>query len=1167
MPINPQRAAKNDRGFALLITITLLAFLVLLLVSLASLTRVETQVAANNQQIAQARQNALMAMNVALGRLQQLAGPDQRVTGTADLVAGVNVAKQKWTGVWKWDSAAPTTPAWLVSTATTATSTGNSNATSALPATGTVTLVGAGSTDITVAGNEVKVETQSISSDGVPGFSGPQTVGNFAYWVGDEGVKAKVSITDPWESPTAAIKSATGTDDVTAAVYRFVGAQRNGIEGVSFTGANTVATDKLDTAYPATNTTFKGELSKVMSRGQLALANPAGQTALNGASKARFHDITASSFSVMTNVADGGLKKDLTAWLRSPASATNLPLDSSLIFNPAPDAAPSLPKWGLIRSYAGITSGAPVNPQLSTDTQQGIHPVVTYCRLGFNVSRPDPSGPIHFQFFPVVVLWNPYNVPIAASSYNFNFDFINDAPTIKIVPHQKITNSDGSITEFTRSQIEAANSTQTPPAPIPPPLAIIYLYNQSITPSSSYPSATYTQAGNKPFKFPLNCPQIPAGQSLTFTLDNSGNYVAGSNTLSPHDPSRQDNSVIIPGPVIPEASLPADLNKKIWFLNTVGNLAITLTRPSDDANYQVLENVGTFSIMRSSPLNTAYNLPTMDELGVKMFVRVEQYLSQAVHGTTYPAASAASFGLTPRWIAQFNPTAPVFLRKPRLSTQGGQNSPSLYMDVQGLVKLILPTDRAYIGAGGDVSGQGQSMSSATLPAPVENDLVLREFQPAGVPLFSLAQLQHAGLSLINLYPVYAVGNSLPNIYVKRDQDRLDTANAAAVAAVGTSSYTSKLLTKVYDLSYVLNKALWDKYYFSTIPSGLAAPADITTDYRLPNSRHSFYWKDSPSANSNQEFNEMKTTDGAAAHLLINGGFNVNSTSVQAWRALLYTHNGVATDPSDVTKKHPISRYTDSSTGVSNNNSTTDESSVWRGHRILSDAQLDTLAAKIVTEVRTRGPFMSLADFINRKRVDPLGAEKALGLKGALQAAIDATDSDTTAANRINAVYPFNHADRRIWQNSASATGISGDSTIEPTHWVGTEPPTSATAVYGLAPSTFTHPVYGTALEAPSSSRAAFAPGYLTQADLLTTIGPVITARSDTFVIRAYGDVQNPATNAIEGKAWCEAIVQRLPDYVETTVDAWTIPAANTPSGIFGRKFKIVSFRWLSSNDI
>lgn len=81
----PSFRSSGRRGFALLITVTLLAFLVLLLVSLASLTRVETQVANNNQSLAQARQNALFALNLALGQLQKHAGPDTRVTARADV--------------------------------------------------------------------------------------------------------------------------------------------------------------------------------------------------------------------------------------------------------------------------------------------------------------------------------------------------------------------------------------------------------------------------------------------------------------------------------------------------------------------------------------------------------------------------------------------------------------------------------------------------------------------------------------------------------------------------------------------------------------------------------------------------------------------------------------------------------------------------------------------------------------------------------------------------------------------------------------------------------------------------------------------------------------------------------------------------------------------------
>ena len=86
-PLHRHQRRQTRRGFALLITVTLLAFLVLLLVSLATLTRVETQVAGNGQQLSQARQNALMALNIALGQLQKYAGPDQRVTAPSDLIA------------------------------------------------------------------------------------------------------------------------------------------------------------------------------------------------------------------------------------------------------------------------------------------------------------------------------------------------------------------------------------------------------------------------------------------------------------------------------------------------------------------------------------------------------------------------------------------------------------------------------------------------------------------------------------------------------------------------------------------------------------------------------------------------------------------------------------------------------------------------------------------------------------------------------------------------------------------------------------------------------------------------------------------------------------------------------------------------------------------------
>jgi hypothetical protein len=113
---------------------------------------------------------------------------------------------------------------------------------------------------------------------------------------------------------------------------------------------------------------------------------------------------------------------------------------------------------------------------------------------------------------------------------------------------------------------------------------------------------------------------------------------------------------------------------------------------------------------------------------------------------------------------------------------------------------------------------------------------------------------------------------------------------------------------------------------------------------------------------------------------------------------------------------------------------------------------------------------------------------------------------------------------------------------------------------------------------PSASRAAYAPGFLTQADVLTAIGPELTARGDTFLIRTYGDVMNPVTGSVTpaGRAWCEAIVQRLPEYVKdaTASSAAGDPAITAPTALqnvdnqtFGRRFRIVSFRWLSPDEI
>jgi hypothetical protein len=85
------------------------------------------------------------------------------------------------------------------------------------------------------------------------------------------------------------------------------------------------------------------------------------------------------------------------------------------------------------------------------------------------------------------------------------------------------------------------------------------------------------------------------------------------------------------------------------------------------------------------------------------------------------------------------------------------------------------------------------------------------------------------------------------------------------------------------------------------------------------------------------------------------------------------------------------------------------------------------------------------------------------------------------------------------------------------------------------------------------------PSFLSQADVVTSLAPSIVSRSDTFVIRAYGDAINPASDptnpVVESTAYCEAIVQRVPDLLDPAKPA------------LGRRFVVIYFRWLSPDDV
>jgi hypothetical protein len=98
-------------------------------------------------------------------------------------------------------------------------------------------------------------------------------------------------------------------------------------------------------------------------------------------------------------------------------------------------------------------------------------------------------------------------------------------------------------------------------------------------------------------------------------------------------------------------------------------------------------------------------------------------------------------------------------------------------------------------------------------------------------------------------------------------------------------------------------------------------------------------------------------------------------------------------------------------------------------------------------------------------------------------------------------------------------------------------------------------------EAEAGAKAVGIPGYVKQGDLLTTLGPLITVRGDTFLIRAYGEDRD-ASGKVLARAMCEATVQRFPEYLDPADEATEADPKSKANQEFGRRFRLTSFRWL-----
>jgi hypothetical protein len=1208
----------KNRGFALVITVSLLVLLALVAVGLLTLSTVTLRSSSQGSAQLEARSNARLALMIALGELQKTMGPDQRVSAAAGILdenSGTleidGVEHPWWTAVWstKWagpnGSSENVTPwvrndesgglsdrrftegfdrtkevlAYLVS--------GNEGGrkrtgnqafldavTTKLTPKEEIVLVGPGTLGAAAAGSG---DSKNVVAKRIPTRNSTREVGAYAYWVGDLGIKANVGQVDRHQQGNPQ----RGAD--AAGMERLLNAQDIAEEFVANPNLGTIAVDETD---------------RIVSEQSVALAKG---VAKNNA-QAHFHDITQSSRSVLTNVRQGGLQRDLTAFLNSPTGKVpDLVMDGARvawgidptdkIIGPANpkvaaeqgtrwnetkyrDIAPSfalLRHWNKIGQELAFTKpnremlapastkdGADLRSMMNNNVnvydhanenpagflphdESNLSPVMTEGSIYYNLaSYPDTAGSrgsehnLRICLYPRIALWNPYNVELELSSTVAEL-FVNG-----------------------NKDVEVRYGNGTAPRRVPIPFGR----------GSKGMGVKYAGTDKSPahyvgtILFTLPAVTIAPGETLVFSPNKSAEYkidTISQNTLSPGvapDPSKYywaDMNT-------KHAQAPTEFIESPGGGNSSGGDNYLMALKAVTGSSRGVTDLGFDSLPQIVYANTSLQAGGGDELPVlwNKNAPVEVYAlanSNAVlPGMAIPDVRTRD-GFRFRWwkeelpsnvagsgqlqrapkhfqsavIANWNPRAAYFSRTP------WDNVTDLPPHFYGCYTRDLFDEEVSWAAMAPKLRNGR-MTGSPFSQPIDGpeQLVLFEVprKETGIP--SIGYLRHLKLSEFGWHPSYAIGNSLADPRVGRkttspvlgrtERDKNGWNEQLFGWFNSAQGYWAQLTREilfdraedhfvVYDLSYEANFNLWDNYFMSTGTANqksefLADPLK----HPLPNGRIGLR---ATSDNLESDLNDFHRT---ATQLMLEGGFNVHSTSKEAWKAILAT---TADTEFGSTGAIPFPRLVNPPKGEWLDANPRDKEAT-AGFRSLSEYELDALAEQIVREVKERAPFFGLADFVNRRLVD-----SKHGDKGPIEAAIDAAGINKTFDQEYPLENDYDLPDVTFF-NMKDTTRM--DQTLKP------------------------------------SSTAWGIPGYLTQGDVLQVVGSTLTSRSDTFMIRAYGESVD-AEGKVLARAWCEATVQRTPEPI--IPDAAGVNPAKLADGVtdYGRRFRLVSFRWMAPEEV
>lgn len=1128
------RAFSGENGFALVVTLSLMILLTIIAVGLLSLASVTLRSSGQGEAGAVARANARLALMMAIGELQKEMGPDSRISAPQDAGSDSKNGQPHWTAVydaWKWNdsSSSPETPqsrspkfrGWLVSGA---------NAANGGPA-GTGEIVLAGSKSLSASGqtqDQIKAPMLTINRSNRKCM--------VAWWTSDESAKAKINAGG--DAPLVSNPLADSQSP------RFVG-QKAVTELAAFDWK-------------------PGQRSISVSTAEVNLAAELGTAGLGRLS----HDVTVHSAGVLADVRSGYLKRDLSNLLSRPVT--------QLQDKPLYMADGRINRFQI--SGAGALSNNSWVPANGTEED----------RWGINLEELGLFHEIHRE-----VDWSTGKPRLMCK--NSTSEMFNDRFFMYRTPNLEAVSL---ILAFTASP-EAGS------APVTYRLdgtmdVIVSLSNPNDIPivwPASVPFRTETEGF--PYRPKWNI-QRPGRTAITDTVQaiNSGLFkssILGGFTLEAGEAAvfgaaesdKSSENVNLTRGYAPRGGLL--ISDRRWDSNnkwdpSVDGLRATGLRSTDKIDFtmipvgpglgstpsgwiatyakvgssgtkiRTLEFGGGGNSQMSTPPSDTY-MPGSIKPQASSIPSVADFI-----GKPMPVLMVTTMANAERSRTNLQPpnaltSRPFLIHEPATSRMYAINNPAsnLLLTMQNSQLITIAESMDYKFGNdrtmADSTGRNIYHGGAREPGLLGgNKQVVKRRIPLAAPL-SIGAFENAiacGFSsrIAGGSALSGVGEILPTLPAPRPdapQGQEPQATKVTLAKSIGNSWTNPFLSSdrvqdgtYHDQSWMANTALWDTWFLGGIvspgPSGSwdkesRSPKQQFQELAerkaaLRNARFTYYPLKPTSGALEELFNgdnlKPEAIDKLAKYLLVDGAFNVNSTSETAWKAFLMSVRQQELLDAKGSASKKINPF--GTLGHVVNSATSGTDGDWAGFRDLTDENLDTLAKAIVTEVKARGPFLNMADFVNRRPNSSDATQRALG---ALQAAIDKSglNSRFTATGRTLA--------------PADVPQFGGKDTLS---------------------------------SEPAPARAVGAAGYLSQAALLTAFGSQITVRGDTFIIRTYGDSRD-AADKIQAQAWCEAVVQRTPEFVDSSNAPEAATGLTPVNTSFGRKFSIVSFRWLTKDEI